>query len=119
MADPMTLADPDMPWFSVKEAVMPFARFPWRRYDPGPRNALDRRSHGLGPQLPPRLPEGPDWAPAWCCPPRGCAFISIKDADKTAEQMLGGRAKVLTEQGLPTGCHPWHAKLAGQQRRAM
>ena len=26
--DPMTLADPNMPWFSVKEAVMPFARFP-------------------------------------------------------------------------------------------
>ena len=28
MADPLTLADPDMPWFSVKEAVLPFARFP-------------------------------------------------------------------------------------------
>ena len=28
MADQMTLADPNMPWFSVKEAVMPFARFP-------------------------------------------------------------------------------------------
>ena len=28
MADPMTLADPNMPWFSVKESVMPFARFP-------------------------------------------------------------------------------------------
>jgi len=28
IADPMTLADPDMPWYSVKEAVMPFARFP-------------------------------------------------------------------------------------------
>ncbi len=28
MGDPMMLADPNMPWFSVKEAVMPFARFP-------------------------------------------------------------------------------------------
>lgn len=27
-ADPMTLVDPEMPWFSVKEAVLPFARFP-------------------------------------------------------------------------------------------
>ena len=27
-ADPMTLADPHTPWFSVKEAVMPFNRFP-------------------------------------------------------------------------------------------
>ncbi len=27
-ADPMTLADPKTPWFSVKEAVLPFARFP-------------------------------------------------------------------------------------------
>ena len=26
--DPLTLANPNMPWFSVKEAVMPFARFP-------------------------------------------------------------------------------------------
>ncbi|HEC71302.1 MAG TPA: carbamoyl-phosphate synthase large subunit, partial [Roseobacter sp.] len=28
LGDPMTLADPNMPWFSVKEAVLPFARFP-------------------------------------------------------------------------------------------
>ena len=28
LADPMSLADPMLPWFSVKEAVMPFARFP-------------------------------------------------------------------------------------------
>ncbi|MDH5452344.1 MAG: carbamoyl-phosphate synthase large subunit, partial [Paracoccaceae bacterium] len=27
-ADPLTLADPITPWFSVKEAVLPFARFP-------------------------------------------------------------------------------------------
>ncbi len=24
----MTLADPNTPWYSVKEAVLPFARFP-------------------------------------------------------------------------------------------
>ena len=28
LADPNTLADPQTPWFSVKEAVLPFARFP-------------------------------------------------------------------------------------------
>ncbi|HMO08972.1 MAG TPA: carbamoyl-phosphate synthase large subunit, partial [Paracoccaceae bacterium] len=28
LADPLTLADPITPWFSVKEAVLPFARFP-------------------------------------------------------------------------------------------
>ena len=28
LADPMSLSDPMLPWFSVKEAVMPFARFP-------------------------------------------------------------------------------------------
>mgnify|MGYP002134938474 CR=1 FL=1 len=28
LADPNTLADPITPWFSVKEAVLPFARFP-------------------------------------------------------------------------------------------
>jgi carbamoyl-phosphate synthase large subunit len=60
LMDPMTLADPLTPWFSVKEAVMPFNRFPG--VDPllRPRDALDRRGHGLGPHLPARLPEGAD-----------------------------------------------------------
>ena len=33
---------------------------PRRRHAPGPRDALDRRGHGLGPQLRARLPQGAD-----------------------------------------------------------
>jgi len=40
-ADPMTLADPMLPWFSVKEAVMPLCAFPRCRHNFGPRNAFN------------------------------------------------------------------------------
>jgi carbamoyl-phosphate synthase large subunit len=56
--DPMTLASYRTPWFSVKEAVLPFAPLPRRRHAPRARDALHRRGHGLGPHLPPRLPQG-------------------------------------------------------------
>ena len=36
IGDPMRLADPDMPWFSVKEGGDAVRPFPRRRYDPGP-----------------------------------------------------------------------------------
>ena len=60
LADPMTLADPMMPWFSVKEAVLPFAPLPRRRHHSGAGDALHRRGDGVGPRLPPRLPQGAD-----------------------------------------------------------
>ncbi|OCX66930.1 carbamoyl phosphate synthase large subunit [Thioclava sp. SK-1] len=81
-ADPMTLADPITPWFSVKEAVLPFARFPgvdtllgpemrstgevmgWDRNFP---RAFLKAQMGAGTQL----------------PEEGRVFISIKDADKS------------------------------------
>ncbi len=82
LADPMTLADPATPWFSVKEAVLPFARFPG--VDPllGPEMrstgevmgwdrsfalAFLKAQMGAGMML----PEG------------GRVFLSVKDADKT------------------------------------
>jgi len=83
-ADPMTLADPITPWFSVKEAVLPFARFPG--VDPllGPemrstgevmgwdRNfarAFLKAQMGAGQHL----------------PETGRVFVSVRDADKTPE----------------------------------
>ena len=83
LADPMTLADPQTPWFSVKEAVLPFARFPG--VDPvlGPEMrstgevmgwdrtfalAFLKAQMGAGVHL----PEG------------GRVFVSVKDMDKTA-----------------------------------
>ncbi|WP_323038515.1 carbamoyl-phosphate synthase large subunit [Gemmobacter sp.] len=83
LADPLTLADPKTPWFSVKEAVLPFARFPG--VDPllGPEMrstgevmgwdrtfalAFLKAQMGAGVQL----------------PDAGRVFVSIKDADKSA-----------------------------------
>ncbi|MCP4820876.1 MAG: carbamoyl-phosphate synthase large subunit, partial [Shimia sp.] len=81
-ADPMTLADPNMPWFSVKEAVLPFARFPGVDTILGPEmrstgevmgwdrsfaRAFLKAQMGAGMHL----------------PDSGKVFFSIKDADKT------------------------------------
>jgi carbamoyl-phosphate synthase large subunit len=81
-ADPMTLADPKTPWFSVKEAVMPFARFPG--VDPllGPEMRSTGEVMGWDRTFPlaflkaqmgagTHLPEG------------GRIFVSLKDQDKT------------------------------------
>ncbi|CAM3320017.1 carbamoyl-phosphate synthase large subunit [Paracoccus nototheniae] len=81
-ADPMTLADPITPWFSVKEAVLPFARFPGVDTLLGPemrstgevmgwdRNfarAFLKAQMGAGTNL----------------PDTGRVFLSVKDSDKT------------------------------------
>ncbi|MEI6098459.1 MAG: carbamoyl-phosphate synthase large subunit, partial [Alphaproteobacteria bacterium] len=83
LANPMTLADPITPWFSVKEAVLPFARFP-----------------GVDPVLGPEMRstgEVMGWDRTFALaflkaqmgagvtlPLSGRAFVSIKDMDKTA-----------------------------------
>ncbi|MBP9183595.1 MAG: carbamoyl-phosphate synthase large subunit [Fuscovulum sp.] len=82
LADPLTLADPQTPWFSVKEAVLPFARFP-----------------GVDPLLGPEMRstgEVMGWDRSFALaflkaqmgagvtlPDAGRAFVSIKDMDKT------------------------------------
>jgi carbamoyl-phosphate synthase large subunit len=83
LADPNTLADPQTPWFSVKEAVLPFARFP-----------------GVDPVLGPEMRstgEVMGWDRTFALaflkaqmgagtvlPDAGRVFLSIKDMDKTA-----------------------------------
>jgi carbamoyl-phosphate synthase large subunit len=96
-ADPMTLADPITPWFSVKEAVLPFARFPGVDTLLGPemrstgevmgwdRNfarAFLKAQMGAGSNL----------------PFEGRIFVSVKDADKT--EALAGAARDLTSMGF-------------------
>ena len=96
-ADPMTLADPQMPWFSVKEAVMPFARFPGVDTILGPEMrstgevmgwdrtfalAFLKAQMGAGTHL----PEG------------GAVFLSIRDADKTLA--MAGAARGLVDLGF-------------------
>jgi carbamoyl-phosphate synthase large subunit len=82
LADPNTLADPITPWFSVKEAVLPFARFP-----------------GVDPVLGPEMRstgEVMGWDRTFALaflkaqmgagtvlPDEGRVFLSIKDMDKT------------------------------------
>ncbi|KGJ15479.1 carbamoyl-phosphate synthase large subunit [Paracoccus sanguinis] len=89
-ADPLTLADPITPWFSVKEVVLPFARFPgvdtllgpemrstgevmgWDRNFP---RAFLKAQMGAGTHL----PEG------------GRVFVSVRDTDKTPEMAAAMR----------------------------
>jgi carbamoyl-phosphate synthase large subunit len=83
LADPLTLADPHTPWFSVKEAVLPFARFPGVDTLLGP----EMRSTG----------EVMGWDRTFALaflkaqmgagvvlPTEGRVFLSVKDADKSA-----------------------------------
>ncbi|MBT4873452.1 MAG: carbamoyl-phosphate synthase large subunit, partial [Marinovum sp.] len=102
MADPMTLADPNMPWFSVKEAVMPFARFPGVDTILGPEmrstgevmgwdrsfaRAFLKAQMGAGMDLP-----DPSKGQV------GKVFFSIKDSDKT--QQLVETAQILIDLGF-------------------
>ena len=97
LGNPFTLADPKTPWFSVKEAVLPFARFPgvdtllgpemrstgevmgWDRSFP---RAFLKAQMGAGTEL----PHG------------GTVFISIKEADKT--EILVETAQTLVSLGF-------------------
>ena len=97
LADPLTLANPQTPWFSVKEAVLPFARFP-----------------GVDPVLGPEMRstgEVMGWDRTFALaflkaqmgagvilPDTGRAFVSIKDMDKTPA--FAAAMQDLTAQGF-------------------
>ncbi|MES2847026.1 MAG: carbamoyl-phosphate synthase large subunit [Pseudomonadota bacterium] len=97
LADPNTLADPITPWFSVKEAVLPFARFP-----------------GVDPVLGPEMRstgEVMGWDRTFALaflkaqmgagtilPESGRVFLSVKDMDKTAA--LASAARDLIAMGF-------------------
>ncbi len=97
LADPMTLADPNMPWFSVKEAVMPFNRFPGVDTILGPEMRSTGEVMGWARSFPraflkSQMGAGVD------LPKDGIAFLSIKDADKTDE--LVEAARTISDLGL-------------------
>jgi carbamoyl-phosphate synthase large subunit len=117
LGDPMTLADPDMPWFSVKEAVLPFARFPGVDTILGPEMRSTGEVMGWDRDFPRAFLKAQMGAGV-ILPSAGCVFISIKDADKSADMLeaatvlteLGftfvgtkGTAKWLVENGIPCG----------------
>jgi len=97
LADPMTLADPNMPWFSVKEAVLPFARFPGVDTLLGPEMRSTGEVMGWDRDFPraflkAQMGAGTD------LPTEGAVFLSIKDDDKTPE--LIETARILVDLGL-------------------
>ncbi len=114
-ADPMTLADPQMPWFSVKEAVMPFNRFPGVDTLLGPEMRSTGEVMGWDRTFPRAFLKAQMGA-GTALPDTGRVFISVKDADKgpailEASRMLqelgftlvatGGTRDFLTAAGIP------------------
>ncbi|SMO64783.1 carbamoyl-phosphate synthase large subunit [Ruegeria faecimaris] len=97
IADQMTLADPDMPWFSVKEAVLPFARFPGVDTILGPEMRSTGEVMGWDRDFPRAFLKAQMGA-GMVLPSSGRAFISIKDADKTPAMLEA--AQVLAAQGF-------------------
>ncbi|NOD49061.1 MULTISPECIES: carbamoyl-phosphate synthase large subunit [unclassified Ruegeria] len=97
IADQMTLADPDMPWFSVKEAVMPFARFPGVDTILGPEMRSTGEVMGWDRDFPRAFLKAQMGA-GMVLPSSGRAFISIKDADKG--YAMQEAAQVLVDQGF-------------------
>jgi len=96
-ADPMTLADPNMPWFSVKEAVMPFARFPGVDTILGPEMRSTGEVMGWDRSFPRAFLKAQMGAGTHL-PEVGTAFLSIKEADKG--EMLRDTAQTLVDLGL-------------------
>ncbi|MFV2053487.1 carbamoyl-phosphate synthase large subunit [Aliiroseovarius sp. YM-037] len=98
MGDPMRLADPDqMPWFSVKEAVMPFARFPGVDTILGPEMRSTGEVMGWDRSFPRAFLKAQMGA-GMVLPTKGRAFISIKDTDKT--DLMLDAARILIDLGL-------------------
>ncbi len=97
MADQMTLADPAMPWFSVKEAVMPFARFPGVDTILGPEMRSTGEVMGWDVSFPRAFLKAQMGAGAQL-PEGGKVFFSIKDDDKTPQ--LVETARMLVDLGF-------------------
>ncbi|MGR3273120.1 carbamoyl-phosphate synthase large subunit, partial [Thalassococcus profundi] len=89
LADPMTLADPNMPWFSVKEAVLPFARFPGVDTILGPEMRSTGEVMGWDRSFPRAFLKAQMGAGTHL-PHDGAVFFSIKDEDKTPQLVETG-----------------------------
>ncbi|MFI0396736.1 carbamoyl-phosphate synthase large subunit [Paracoccus jiaweipingae] len=96
-ADPLTLADPNTPWFSVKEAVMPFARFPGVDTLLGPEMRSTGEVMGWDRNFPRAFLKAQMGAGTHL-PHGGRVFLSVKDADKTPE--LAQAARDLVAMGF-------------------
>lgn len=97
LADPMTLADPMMPWFSVKEAVLPFARFPGVDTILGPEMRSTGEVMGWDRSFPRAFLKAQLGAGNHL-PRSGSVFFSIKNEDKTDQ--LVETAQILVDLGF-------------------
>ena len=111
IADQMTLADPDMPWFSVKEAVLPFARFPGVDTILGPEMRSTGEVMGWDRSFARAFLKAQMGA-GMILPTEGKAFISVKDSDKTV--MMIDAANILIGMGFTvvatSGTAAWLSK---------
>jgi carbamoyl-phosphate synthase large subunit len=82
--DPMALSDFRTPWFSVKEAVLPFARFPGVDTLLGPEMRSTGEVMGWDRSFPRAFLKAQLGAGVHL-PQSGNVFLSIKEADKTAD----------------------------------
>ncbi|SES75637.1 carbamoyl-phosphate synthase large subunit [Paracoccus homiensis] len=96
-ADPLTLADPITPWFSVKEAVLPFARFPGVDTLLGPEMRSTGEVMGWDRNFPRAFLKAQVGAGTHL-PHEGRVFVSVKDADKT--DALAEAARDLVAMGF-------------------
>ncbi|SEQ63058.1 carbamoyl-phosphate synthase large subunit [Loktanella sp. DSM 29012] len=112
LGDAFTLADPKTPWFSVKEAVLPFARFPGVDTILGPEMRSTGEVMGWDRNfarafLKAQMGAGTD------LPTTGRVFVSIRDDDKT--DAMAEAARGLTDLGLSIvatrGTAKWLADL--------
>ncbi|WP_127901594.1 carbamoyl-phosphate synthase large subunit [Solirhodobacter olei] len=82
LADPLTLANPKTPWFSVKEAVMPFARFPGVDTLLGPEMRSTGEVMGWDRSFPLAFLKA-EMGAGTHLPETGRVFVSIQNSDKT------------------------------------
>ena len=97
LANPMTLADPITPWFSVKEAVLPFARFPGVDTLLGPEMRSTGEVMGWDRNFARAFLKAQMGA-GTILPESGRVFLSVKEMDKTAE--LAESANTLVSMGF-------------------
>ncbi|SPF81178.1 carbamoyl-phosphate synthase large subunit [Pseudoprimorskyibacter insulae] len=97
MADPNTLADPKTPWFSVKEAVLPFARFPGVDTILGPEMRSTGEVMGWDRSFPRAFLKAQLGAGTHL-PTEGSVFFSVKEDDKTDD--IAEAAQILVDLGF-------------------
>ena len=102
-------------YYSVKEAIFPFAKF--QGVDPilGPEMRSTGEVMGVGRTFNAAFARAQE-AGGIKAPPVGKAFVSVRDPDKKRVLPV---AKALLARGLQPGRHPWHRRVAAAARHGL